>query len=97
MAIRFEWDETKNKANKRKHGVSFEEAAQVFADPDWVPVFDRFVHSETRWHAIGLVRGIWLILVVHTSVEDGLDQLVRIISARPANRGEERIYEEQNG
>jgi uncharacterized DUF497 family protein len=97
VAIRFEWDEAKNRANKGKHGITFEQASEVFTDPNWLPRFDQTQDGENRWHAIGLVRGIWLILVVHTSAEDGVDQVIRIISARRANRKEERFYGEQNG
>ena len=97
MAIRFEWDEAKNRVNRQKHGFTFEQAAQAFSDPDKVIEFDRVQDGEHRWHAIGLVSGVWLTLVVHTSLMSGYDEIVRIISARKANRREERIYGQQNG
>jgi uncharacterized DUF497 family protein len=46
--IRFEWDEAKNLSNQRKHGVSFEEASQVFLDPLHIVVADRVVDGEQR-------------------------------------------------
>ena len=49
MSLRFEWDEAKNRANQRKHGVSFEEAAHVFRDPLQVSVQDRTEGGEQRW------------------------------------------------
>jgi len=97
LAIRFEWDVAKNHANRQKHAVTFEQAARVFLDPDVVIKFDRVEDGEQRWHAIGLISGLWLMLVVHISRMSGYDEIVRIISARKANRREERIYEQQNG
>jgi len=55
----------KDAANQRKHGVGFESAARVFADPDYVlGKTDTDEGGETRWHAIGLVEAV-LLLVVH--------------------------------
>jgi uncharacterized DUF497 family protein len=63
--MRFEWDQDKNLANQKKHGVSFELASRVFADPDCELREDRIdADGEMRWHAKGLVDAI-LILVVH--------------------------------
>jgi uncharacterized protein len=47
-SIRFEWDEAKNLSNRRKHGVTFEEASQVFRDPLYVSVQDRVEGGELR-------------------------------------------------
>ena len=96
MAIRFEWDEAKNRAYRQKHGFTFEQASQAYLDPDKVIEFDRVQDGEHRWLAIGLISGLWLMLVVHTSRMSGYDEIVRIISARKANRREERIYGQQN-
>lgn len=89
--MRFEWDERKAAANATKHGVSFEEAATVFgdalattyADPDHSLAEDRFV-------TFGMSRRHRLLIVAHA--ERG--GRTRIITARPATRGERRIYEE---
>jgi len=84
------WDEAKNLENRRKHGLSFEEAAELFASgSDYLEIFDE-AHSESedRFIAIGPVaRG--LVLVVWTSCDD--DKL-RIISARWANEREHALY-----
>ncbi|MFY9661882.1 MAG: BrnT family toxin [Terriglobales bacterium] len=99
--VRFEWDETKNLSNRRKHGVSFEEACQVFLDPLYVSVQDRIEGGESRWQTLGLVEGVLLLTVAHTvreELEDGaLVDVIRIISARHATRKERRRYEDENG
>jgi len=50
----FEWDEAKERSNYRKHGVLFEEAAQVFDDPLAVTEQDRIAGGELRWQTIGM-------------------------------------------
>ncbi len=102
--IRFEWDKAKNLSNRRKHGVSFEEASQVFCDPLYVSVQDRIEGGEVRWQTFGLVENLLLLTVAHTvreEREDGTDydksvDVIRIISARPATRKERRRYEDEN-
>ena len=87
----FEWDEEKNRINQRKHGVRFELAARVFRDENKVEIFDRgHSHEEDRWQVIGMVNKI--LFVVYT--ERGSH--IRIISARPANRTERRMYHDRN-
>lgn len=54
--MRIVWDEAKNRANRLKHGVSFETARLVFDDPFHVSVPDRHEHGEERWTTIGLGR-----------------------------------------
>jgi uncharacterized DUF497 family protein len=94
--VRFEWDETKNRANQKKHGVSFHEAALVFDDDCVMFRKDRTVEGEQRWHAIGAVEKAVLV-VVHTclTVENDKEEIVRIISARAANKRERRVYLQQ--
>ena len=98
--IRFEWDEAKNLANRRKHGVSFEEANQVFRDPLYVSVQDRIEGGDQRWQTIGSVGGLLLLMVVHTVREEydegTLVEVIRIISARRATPKERRRYEEES-
>jgi uncharacterized protein len=99
--LRFEWDEAKNLSNRRKHGVSFEEACAVFRDPLYVSVQNRIEDGETRWLTLGLADGLALLAVAHT-VREELDQatavdVIRIISARQATRRERRRYEDENG
>lgn len=88
IIMRFEWDENKNEINKKKHGVSFEDASLVFDDKNVVEIFDS-VHStleEERYLAIGMVHNV--LSVVFT--ERG--EKTRIISARQANKKEKEIY-----
>jgi uncharacterized DUF497 family protein len=98
--LRFEWDEAKNLSNRRKHGVSFEEASAAFLDPLYVSVLDRDADGEPRWQTLGVVGGLLLLAVAHTvreECDDGtLIEVIRIISARPATRKERRRYEDEN-
>jgi uncharacterized DUF497 family protein len=89
----FAWDETKGRTNRRKHGVSFETAVRVFDDPDAVSYLDRIVDGEERWHTLGLVGGIVILLVVHTIEVQNGEEEVRIISARKASSRERTLYE----
>jgi uncharacterized DUF497 family protein len=98
--MRFEWDENKNRANKRKHGVDFETALRVFADPFALSGQDRIEDGEERWQTLGFVEGHILLLVAHTFREETVGEsavveVVRIISARKADRNERRRYEEE--
>jgi uncharacterized DUF497 family protein len=88
--MQFEWDRRKEAANRRKHGVAFDEALTVFADP-LAFIFDDPVHSHTeaRELIIGHSASDRLLLVSFT--ERGTN--VRIISARLATRSEMRDYE----
>jgi uncharacterized DUF497 family protein len=86
----FEWDPKKERANFRKHGVSFAQARQLLeSDVDYLEIFDE-AHSvdEDRFIAIGPIDKS-IILVVWT---ERVESIVRIISARWATRGEERLY-----
>jgi uncharacterized DUF497 family protein len=88
--VRVAWDEAKNLANQRKHGISFEEAEKLFASgSDYLEIFDE-AHSESedRFIAIGPVtRG--LILVVWTEQDE---DTLRIIIARWASEREHALY-----
>ena len=89
LHLRFEWDHGKDSANRRKHGVSFDEAATVFGDPLALIVEDE-THGD-RWKIVGLSSSA-LLVVVYQEKDDG--KTIRIISARRANRSEKRTYEE---
>ena len=99
----FEWDDDKAATNLLKHGVAFELAEEVWNDPAHIIVFDRRENNEERWHAIGLVRAVLILTVVHTypanwetdENREG-DEQVRIVSARKATRDERKRYEAQN-
>ena len=92
--VEFAWDERKNRANQRKHGIGFETAVMVFDDPNHVSVQDREVDGEQRWQTIGLVEGIHVLLVAHTL--DDEECVIRILSARKATRRERSIYAQGN-
>jgi uncharacterized protein len=90
--VRFEWDPDKAARNERVHGVSFEEACELFTtDAPVLEVFD-VDHSETedRFKSIGPIRR-GLVLVVWT---ERADDLVRVISAWWATKTEEQMYAE---
>ena len=92
--VRFEWDEATAKSNARKHGVRFEDAMLVFADPYALVEQDRVEDGELRWQTLGLVGNIVLLLVAHTVRAGQEGEIIRIISARKAVRKERKLYEE---
>jgi uncharacterized DUF497 family protein len=89
--LRFEWDERKSLQNKRKHGVSFEEAETVFSD-DYGLLIDDPDHSgeEGRFLLLGLSATLRTLMVAHCYRKG--DDVIRIISARKATRKERDIY-----
>ncbi len=89
--IRFEWDQRKSAANKRKHGVSFEEAATVFSDERALLLSDPG-HSdeEDRFVLLGLSASLLTLVVCHCYRKG--EKVIRIISARKATRSERTQY-----
>jgi uncharacterized DUF497 family protein len=87
--LEFEWDEEKYAINLRKHGVKFEEAAEVFFDPEF-QIGNASVYEEFRNFIVGYSRSKRVLLVVF--VERGVR--TRIISARRATSHERKEYEE---
>ena len=85
----FEWDDIKERANRKRHGVNFRTAAKVFLDPYVIEFDDRDATGELRFNAIGLVDGRML-FITYTMRGD----VVRIISARGAEPHEKRKYHE---
>lgn len=89
--LRFEWDEQKNSANQRKHGVSFEEARTVFFDQQAVEFYDdEYGQMEDRFLLLGVSAKMRILMVCHCLREGG--DVIRIISARKATRNEQRDY-----
>jgi uncharacterized DUF497 family protein len=90
----FSWDKQKAIINFEKHGVSFEEAATIFADPEGLD-WEDLTHSihEVRYKRLGISIDQRVILVVYTirGAPDGTET-IRIISARPASRKERKAY-----
>ena len=89
--LRFEWDENKNRLNRKRHGISFPEAQTVFLD-DNALLIDDPDHSvdEVRFLLLGLSSGLRLLVVCHCVREAG--NVIRIISARKADRSERKAY-----
>ena len=89
--ISFVWDGTKDELNLKKHRIPFEEAQTVFSDPNARMIFDP-EHSgdEDRFILLGISSGLRLIVVCHCYIED--DMIIRIISARKANKNEQKQY-----
>jgi uncharacterized protein len=93
--ISFEWDPEKARENKRKHGISFEVAQQAFYDPDALASHDRIEGGERRWQTLGMAHGVLLLLVAHTVRFEDEEEVIRIISARRADRKEKHRYEKE--
>ena len=89
--LRFEWDPRKSRANKAKHGVSFEEARSAFQDEN-ARVIPDSEHSEEeeRFILLGMSIGLRLLVVCHCYRES--EQVIRVISARRADTSERRDY-----
>lgn len=91
MNLIITWNPQKARSNRRKHGVSFEEATSVFYDPLSITIDDP-LHSndEERFIIIGISTQRRVLVVAHTDEGD----IIRIISARPAETYEREQYEE---
>lgn len=90
--MRWVWDDEKARRNLAKHKVSFERAKLVFDDPRHVSLLDE-CEVEERWLTVGLVDGVVVLVVVHTSEELENEEVIRIISARKATPREREKYE----
>ncbi|MFH2060070.1 MAG: BrnT family toxin [Pseudomonadota bacterium] len=89
--IIFEWDDAKNKSNRTKHGVSFEEAQSVFFDESAIQ-FDDPDHSidEERFLLLGFSQRLKVLVVCHCYRSN--ESIIRIISARKATKKEQKVY-----
>ena len=92
MKLKFAWNKKKAKTNKKKHGINFEEASTVFDDP-LAEVFDDEKHSidEEREYIVGRSMLQRLLIVFFT---ERAQDIIRIFSARKANKRERREYED---
>lgn len=89
--IQFKWDENKNRKNKREHGVSFEEAETVFLDENAIRFFDPdHSEEEDRFIMLGISFKLRVLVVCHCYREN--DEVIRLISARKADKDEIRDY-----
>ena len=90
----FEWNSERNASNQAKHGVSFEEAKEVFEDPLHVSLLDhRFSYFEERWITIGQTKRLQLLIVANLFFDSKGEEVIRIISAREATQNERKQYE----
>lgn len=89
--MRFEWNKAKSTSNRRKHGVSFEEAQTVFYE-DSALLFDDPDHSadEDRFLLLGPSAASRILIVVHCYRDQ--DEVICIISARKATRNEQAVF-----
>lgn len=89
--MRFSWDQAKAAANLKKHQVSFDEAKTVFFDDFAVQFFDdEHSEDEARFVMLGMSSNARLLVVCHCERAEG--EVIRIISARKATRGESAFY-----
>jgi len=96
MQYNFEWDPAKATGNVHKHGVTFEQAIDVFKDPMALTVYEDQESNpdEDRWVTLGLVDNQHYLLVVHTfHDQEGNSVTIRVISARRATPHEIKQYE----
>ena len=91
QTISFVWDNRKAEENLEKHKVAFQEAQTVFSDPNARMIYDSD-HSdeEDRFILLGISAALRLLIVCHCYRED--DRVVRVISARKANKNEQKQY-----
>jgi uncharacterized DUF497 family protein len=93
LDVNFEWDPGKARRNRRKHRVSFQEAATVFGDPLAVTYLDPdHSISEQRFITIGMSTAGRVLSVAHSDRDDNM----RIVSARKTTLRERKQYEEKN-
>ena len=91
LELRFEWDAKKNRANSKKHGVTFEEARTAFHDENAVQFFDPdHTQDEDRFLLLGMSFKLRVLVVCHCFRKN--ETLIRIISARKADKAEEQEY-----
>jgi len=89
--LKFEWDVNKDESNARKHGVSFDDARTVFYDEYAIQFYDpEHSESEDRFILLGTSFKLKTLVVCHCFQEE--DTIVRIISARRADKDEQQVY-----
>lgn len=85
--VNFEWDEKKRVANLKRHGIDFRDVHRVFEFDRFLLEDNRFDYGERRWISFGILFGE-VVAVTHTESEE----LIRIISARRAEKHEQEKY-----
>jgi hypothetical protein len=89
--MEFEWDDNKNFQNIQNHGIDFNDVGEIFSGPMIVNIDERFDYGEDRLIGIGFMKSIIAIVVF---IEKDAD-VIRIISARKANKYEARQFKEE--
>jgi uncharacterized DUF497 family protein len=94
-SVRLEWDPTKDEANRKKHGLSFHEAKELFtSSTDFLEIYDdEHSEEEDRFIAIGPIRA-GIIVVIYTEPQD---EIIRIVSARKATKKEVLLFHKHYG
>ena len=89
--MKYEWDEEKEKGNRKKHKISFEEAIEVFEDEERIERYDIEYSTEEEeiWQIIGQTKKGKVLFVVYVEI---VRRRIRLISARRAELSEEKIY-----
>ena len=85
--MKFEWDEGKRLINLQRHGIDFVDVQKVFDNEVYTVIDDRFDYGEIRFFTLGLINGR-VVAVAHTQTDD----VIRIISARKADKYDEEKY-----
>ena len=85
--MRFSWHEPKRQATRKRRGLDFADAEQVFAGSTFTFEDDRKDYGEQRWVTLGLLRDK-VVVIVHTEREDE----IRVISMREADKDEQRLF-----
>ena len=88
--MQFEWDEAKNLENIRKHEIDFADVPPMFDGEMLIELDDRFDYGEDRWFGIGFL-GSGIAVIVWT---ERRKNVIRVISARRANRHEQKRFEQ---
>jgi hypothetical protein len=95
--MKFEWDPKKEETNIQKHGITFEQASYVFADPYALNKYDdEHSEDEDRWLLLGKSMNEVILVVVHTFKDQDGIEFVRIISARKATKNESNEYQRRH-
>jgi len=90
-SLRFIWNEKKAIENKKKHKTTFEEAETAFSDPNARIIYDPdHSEEEDRFVLLGLSSSLRILTICHCYRED--NGVIRIISARKANKREQKLY-----
>ncbi|NJR39008.1 MAG: BrnT family toxin [Leptolyngbyaceae cyanobacterium CSU_1_4] len=88
--MQFEWDEAKNLENIRKHEIDFADVSEMFDRSMFIEIDDRFDYGEDRWFGIGFLgNGVAIVVWIERQGD-----VIRIISARRANRYERQKFQQ---